>query len=70
MDNHSAASRLVEKSTLHAIQVELQQGYNLSPVEAMVLAQRLQELVDEQTGWMTTPSSSSSLTSREGLRRW
>jgi hypothetical protein len=51
MDNHSAASRLVEKSTLHAIQVELQQGYNLSPVEAMVLAQRLQELVDEQTGW-------------------
>lgn len=51
MNNHSAASRLVEKSILHAIQVELQQGYNLSPVEAMVLAQRLQEMVDEQTGW-------------------
>lgn len=51
MNNHPAANRLIEKSTLHAIQVELQQGYNLSPVEAMVLAQRLQQLVDEQTGW-------------------
>ena len=51
MNNHPAANRLIEKSALHAIQVELQQGYNLSPVEAMVLAQRLQELVDEQTGW-------------------
>jgi transcriptional regulator with XRE-family HTH domain len=40
----------MEKSTLHTIQVELQQGYNLSPVEAMVLARRLQELVDDQTG--------------------
>ena len=45
------AKRLIEKSTLHAIQVELQQGYDLSPVEAQVLAQRLQQLVDEQTGW-------------------
>jgi hypothetical protein len=51
MNNHSAAKRLIEKSTLHAIQFELQQGYNLSPVEAMVLAQRMQQLVDEQTGW-------------------
>jgi len=41
----------MEKSTLHAIQVELQQGYNLSPVEAQVLAHRLQQLVDEQTGF-------------------
>jgi hypothetical protein len=45
-----SADRLIEKTTLHAIQVELQQGYNLSPVEAQVLAQRLQQLVDEQTG--------------------
>jgi hypothetical protein len=51
MNRKSSANRLIEKSTLHAIQVELQQGYNLSPVEAMVLAQRLQQLVDEQTGW-------------------
>lgn len=51
MNSESSANRLIEKSTLHAIQVELQQGYNLSPVEAMVLAQRLQQLVDEQTGW-------------------
>jgi hypothetical protein len=29
--------RLVEKTSLHAIQVELQEGYNLSPVEAQVL---------------------------------
>lgn len=44
-------SRLREKDTLHTIQVELQQGYNLSPVEAHVLAQRVQQLVDEQTGF-------------------
>jgi hypothetical protein len=29
----------------------LQQGYALSPVEAKVLAHRLQQLVDEQTGY-------------------
>jgi hypothetical protein len=51
MYNQKSASRLMEKSTLHAIQVELQQGYNLSPVEAQVLAHRLQQLVDEQTGF-------------------
>lgn len=55
MNNESSANRLIEKSTLHAIQVELQQGYNLSPVEAMVLAQRLQQLVDEQSGWSRQP---------------
>jgi hypothetical protein len=55
MDKHSAEKRLVEKSTLHAIQVELQRGYNLSPVEAMVLAQRVQHLVDEQTGESRQP---------------
>jgi hypothetical protein len=51
MYNRKGADRLTEKSTLHAIQVELQQGYNLSPVEAQVLAHRLQQLVDEQTGF-------------------
>ena len=55
MNGKPSAARLIEKSTLHAIQVELQQGYNLSPVEAMVLAQRLQQLVDEQSGWSRQP---------------
>ncbi len=50
MYNQDTAARLMEKTTLHAIQIELQQGYNLSPVEARVLAQRVQQLVDEQTG--------------------
>lgn len=50
MKNRPAANRLIEKSTLHAIQVELQQGYSLSPTEAMVLARRLEEMIDEQTG--------------------
>lgn len=40
--------RLDEKSPMHAIQVELQQGYGLSPVEALVLARRVQELIDER----------------------
>ena len=55
MNREQAAKRLVEKTSLHAIQVELQQGYNLSPVEAHVLARRVQELVDEQTGLARQP---------------
>jgi len=51
MFNRDSAKRLDDKSPLHAIQMELQQGYALSPVEAQVLAQRLQQLVDEQTGY-------------------
>lgn len=51
MNAGQSASRFLEKSALHAIQVELQEGYNLSPVEAHVLAQRLEQLVDEQTGF-------------------
>ena len=50
MINHQAAKRLAEKTTLHSIQVELQAGYSLSPVEAQALARRVQQLVDEQTG--------------------
>jgi hypothetical protein len=51
MNAQKVASRLVEKTALHAIEIELQQGYNLSPVEAQVLAHRVQQLVDEQTGF-------------------
>ena len=51
MYNRKSAGRLMEKSALHTIQVELQQGYNLSPVEAQVLAHRVQQLVDEQSGF-------------------
>jgi transcription initiation factor IIE alpha subunit len=48
--NAQTANRLHPKTTLHAIQVELQSGYDLSPIEAQVLARRVQQLVDEQTG--------------------
>jgi hypothetical protein len=51
MNTQQITSRLIEKTALHAIQIELQQGYNLSPVEAQVLAHRVQQLVDEQTGF-------------------
>lgn len=50
MNVRCSGSRLTEKTSLCAVQVELQQGYDLSPVEARVLANRIQELVDEQTG--------------------
>ena len=50
MYDQAAASRLTEKSSLHGIQVELRQGYNLSPVEAQALARRVQEIVDERAG--------------------
>ena len=51
MFDQQSAKRLDDKSPLHAIQVELQQGYALSPVEAQVLAQRLQQIIDEYTGY-------------------
>lgn len=51
MCNQKRVKRLINKSSLHTIQVELQQGYSLSLVEAQVLARRLQQLVDEQTGF-------------------
>lgn len=44
------ATRLPEKSWLRALQVELQYGYSLSPIEAEVLAQRVQQMVDERSG--------------------
>jgi len=55
MNIKQKANRLAEKTSLQAIQVELQHGYNLSPVEAMVLARRVQQLVDEQTGFARQP---------------
>jgi AraC-like DNA-binding protein len=55
MNSETKAKRLAGKSRLHRIQVELQQGYNLSPVEAQVLARRVQQLVDEQTGMARQP---------------
>lgn len=47
---NNVSVRLNEKNMLQTIQTELQQGYNLSPVEAQVLAQYVQQLVDAQTG--------------------
>jgi hypothetical protein len=44
------STRLPEKSWLHALQVELQYGYSLSPVEAEVLARRVQQMIDERSG--------------------
>jgi len=55
MTNIHSAQRLNEKSLLHSIQVELQHGYNLSPVEAQALARRVHELVDEQKGFNRDP---------------
>jgi len=51
MFNQDSVKRLDGKSPLHAIQIELQHGYALSPVEAQVLAHRLRQFVDEQTGY-------------------
>ena len=50
-----AINRLHNKTSLHAVQVELQSGYDLSPVEAQVLARRVQQLVDEQAGFSRQP---------------
>jgi AraC-like DNA-binding protein len=55
MNREQKARRLAGKSRLDGIQVELQQGYNLSPVEAQVLARRVQQLVDEETGTARQP---------------
>ena len=66
MYNRKSASRLMEKSALHTIQVELQQGYNLSPVEAQVLAHRVQQLVDEQSGF----ARQLGLEFRQSVKRW
>ena len=56
MNSEQKAKRLAGKSRLDRIQVELQQGYNLSPVEAQVLARRVQQLVDEETGTACQPA--------------
>jgi AraC-like DNA-binding protein len=56
MNGKAKAKRLTDKTARHTIQVELQQGYNLSPVEAQVLARRVQQLIDEQIGTARQPS--------------
>ena len=56
--NTQVTNRLQPKTTLDAIQVELQSGYDLSPIEAQVLARRVQELVDQQTGLSRQPGQS------------
>ena len=55
MKAQQKVKRLTEKTPLHTIQVELQAGYNLSPIEAQVLARRVQQLVDEQLGTARQP---------------
>lgn len=55
MENASRVKRLVEKTALHEIQAELREGYDLSPIESMVLARRVQQLVDEQAGQARRP---------------
>ena len=55
MNSEPKAKRLAGKTRMHRIQVEFQQGYNLSPVEAQVLARRVQQLVDEETGTARQP---------------
>ena len=54
MDQHTE-ERLGAKSTFGRLQVELTREYALSPVEARVLAHRVVELVDEQTGLARQP---------------
>lgn len=53
--NTQTSHRLHQKTSLHAIQIELQSGYALSPVEAQVLARRVQQLVDEQADFSRQP---------------
>lgn len=48
MNSQKSADRLAEKTMLQTIGLELQQGYSLSPIEAQVLAHRVQQLVDQQ----------------------
>lgn len=55
MKSQNEFERLTEKTPLHTIQVELQAGYNLSPIEAQVLARRVQQLVEEQLGTSRAP---------------
>ena len=49
--NNGSIERLQEKTSLNAIQSELQTGYDLSLVEAEVLARRVKDLADEQIGY-------------------
>jgi hypothetical protein len=55
MELDARSRRLVQKTSLQRLQVELQEGYGLSRVEALALARRVQDLVDECTGLARQP---------------
>lgn len=46
----AAADRLDQKTAQRALVLELQRGYDLSPIEAEVLVQRIEQYVDEHYG--------------------
>lgn len=48
--NHNSIRCFDSKSPLQAIELELQQGYTLSPIEAQVLAQRILQIINERAG--------------------
>jgi hypothetical protein len=50
MRAQATLDRLDQKTAQRALVVELQQGYDLSPIEAEVLVQRIEQYVDEHYG--------------------
>ena len=50
MNTQKAADRLNEKTFLQSIELDLKQGYGLSPIEAQVLARRVLQLADDKAG--------------------
>ena len=50
MGAEAVQERMREKSARKSIEIELQHGYSLSPVEAQILANRVEQLIDERLG--------------------
>jgi hypothetical protein len=50
MKGQAITERLDQKTAQRALVVELQRGYDLSPIEAEVLVERIEQYVDEQSG--------------------
>ena len=50
MGAEAVQERMREKSARKSIEVELQHGYSLSPVEAQILASRVEQLIDDRLG--------------------
>ena len=50
MMSQSVVDRLDDKTAQRALVLELQRGYDLSPIEAEVLVERIEQYVDEQFG--------------------